>query len=322
MLQFKQVLLMAIISSWCCGTATLKSQGSSHRPLALLIKVSISNEVETAVLWMSPLSTNADLYHNAATMEIISDIDAVFLCVSDTKSPQIIADDVNVRLSTILHPDSPRHLHLDVVPIPAMVLLFGMLKDMTPNLEILWWNEEILDFCIRNLRNSSCHNVSQWIFEGISLNECNLISIEIGVETWTGHLNLQYVPRNVDELFLFGQSVAVDLLDLHYSVLRKLDLDFEEISGIDLMALEGLELQRLYLSVNASFANEPLETVLEKMSERRVRGELNIDIVEFDDLAIEWDSVQKEYIRTVLGGPSSTPTGNLEHKQSIGILLQ
>lgn len=143
------------------------------------------------------------------------------------------------------------------------------------------------------------------------------LSLEVAVDSWTGTLNLRYLPHRIRHLSLTGRSVTVNLGELKYTSLKELNLQFVNISDIDLLALKGTNLEELSLSYNAAFDVASTQEILEKISDLRLRNETKLNSVAIGGTdRINFDEKKRKYRYEVRGGKQQPETPLLDNDAS------
>lgn len=207
-----------------------------------------------------------------------------------------------------IDPRNPTELRLSVSPAPEGMLLHAMFRDMTPNQDIPFWN--YIQFCSINpwhvLCSSLTYNLPEVIAGDISpiSNQRNMQCVELemdSVPTWSGALRLEHTPKSVQILVLKGQSVKVDFESLRFTSLRELTLDFEEVIGLNPVALSGSSLKVLRLSSRVVLSGLKVDGLLDTLAGMRARGEIELDCICFgrtkaEQKVIRYNSMAKEYV--------------------------
>ena len=224
----------------------------------------------------------------------------------------------------------PNELRLFVAPLPEGVLLYALFQDMAPNQDIPSWN--YAQFCVRNPWHVICDSLSRRIeYEDdmdtvinskMSSNNdvedwANDIYV-VNVPMWSGVLLLQHTPKSVRSMTLKGYSVRVNFQTLHFSSLRELTLDFEEIVGFDIVALSGSSLEILRFPSNPGLQEYHVDGVLKLLTTMRGRGDIRLDKIDFGRAGTEqnviWynkEAKTYEYIHVVSSGPPRSDGGEI-----------
>ena len=263
--------------------------------------------------------TVADVYQQAVRMGIMENADQFMLQYDNDQILGLYADpEAPAILLDAIDPFHPQILTLFVSPVPEGLLLFAMFRDMAPNQDIPFW--EYARFCRDNPWHELCSSLSRMMefhkeFQG-NLNVDDMMESIVSrpdeetgqwnhdiyvdtVPSWSGQLNLAYLPRTVRSLCLKGINVSLSIKDLRQSSLKELELQFQKVIGISVAALTrltGSQLEILRLPT-AEVRESDVEKVLEILNHSKGVGLIELELIEFaGGKWVVYDSDNEQYI--------------------------
>ena len=291
------VLITSILSIVCTAVAISNADDAKSpdlsRSLLMPVFIVIAETNQIRSLMVNIGCNLANLYQLLVSLGIIQDVYhsmlvsmyGHYLVYDDSADSQMLID--------MTEPESPDQIRLHLHSLSDGYLLYKVLEGMSPNdAAIPWWKQA--ESCSIDPMDDHCSDITSWGFDDIS-NDLGFISIKIDIDTWTGTLNLKYLPQRVEELSLREDSVTLDLSDLKHTSLRGLYLEFNSITGIDLMASRGSCLEVLKLPY------EPTDIMLDDLIELRMMNQTRLKSVEFGNTdRIDYVESEKGYRFTSL----------------------
>ena len=247
------------------------------------LKISLMMNIGCDVTEVYQRLVSSGIIHNAYHSMLVT-MYGQHLIYDDSADSQMLVD--------MIDPENPSQIRFNLHSLSDGYLLYKVFEDMSPNDAISWWKQA--ESCNIDPMDDYCSNITSWGFDEFS-NDLEFISIKIAIESWTGTLNLKYLPQRVEELSLTGHSVTLDLSELKHNSLRGLYLGFNNITGIDLMASRGSCLEVLKLP------HEPAEVMLDDLNALRMMNQTRLKAVEFGSTdRIDYVESEREYRSTSL----------------------